>query len=382
MEDTRVGSAFSAVRRCALAGAVVALGATRAAAFNAQVNWTPVGGIAGYRLYERLTGQPYSSGIDVGLIQADGTGVVSYVALGLTAGIANYFAVSAYDATGRESALSNELSLLVPVGSTPSPTAPSTATAAAAATSTATRSPSSTAAASASPTPSRPPATATSTRTAPPTSTNTTTFTATRDPTGTPSQTATRSATPTAARTATPTFTRTVAPTATVGSVTGATIWGPSAVPANPAAADGNAVELGVRFQSDVAGVITGIRFYKSAANTGIHYGTLWTSSGQRLARVRFKNETASGWQQASFSSPVPIAANTVYVASYHTNVGYYAGDNNYFAAAGVDRPPLHALRGGVSGGNGVYVYGASAFPTSTYLSSNYWVDVVFSSTP
>jgi hypothetical protein len=46
----------------------------------------------------------------------------------------------------------------------------------------------------------------------------------------------------------------------------------------------------------------------------------------------------------------------------------------------GVDTPPLHALADGVSGGDGVYAYGvAPTFPTNTYKSFNYWVDVVFS---
>ena len=40
---------------------------------------------------------------------------------------------------------------------------------------------------------------------------------------------------------------------------------------------------------------------------------------------------------------------------------------------------PLTALRNGVDGGNGVYAYGPSrTFPNNTYLSENYWVDVVF----
>jgi len=44
-----------------------------------------------------------------------------------------------------------------------------------------------------------------------------------------------------------------------------------------------------------------------------------------------------------------------------------------------VDSPPLHALANGVSGGNGVYGYGASSvFPTQTWSTANYWVDVVF----
>ena len=77
------------------------------------------------------------------------------------------------------------------------------------------------------------------------------------------------------------------------------------------------------------------------------------------------------------------IAANTVYVASYHTNVGHYADDQNYFATSGVNNAPLHALKDGVSGSDGVYVYGStSAFPTNGWNASNYWVDVVFTDPP
>ena len=35
-----------------------------------------------------------------------------------------------------------------------------------------------------------------------------------------------------------------------------------------------------------------------------------------------------------------------------------------------------------MAGGNGVYVYGESAQPTNTFNATNYWVDVVFDSTP
>ena len=121
---------------------------------------------------------------------------------------------------------------------------------------------------------------------------------------------------------------------------------------------DPRAVEVGVKFRSDVAGTIQGIRFYKAAANTGTHIGNLWTSNGTRLATATFSDETASGWQQALFATPVAIASNTVYVASYHANNGHYSADLNYFPAKGVDNPPLHALTNGVSGGNGVYAYG------------------------
>jgi hypothetical protein len=75
----------------------------------------------------------------------------------------------------------------------------------------------------------------------------------------------------------------------------------------------------------------------------------------------------------------VAVTAGTTYIASYHTNVGFYSEDDNYFASVGIDNAPLHALRNGIDGGNGVYVYNANpAFPSNTYLSGNYWVDVVF----
>jgi hypothetical protein len=155
-------------------------------------------------------------------------------------------------------------------------------------------------------------------------------------------------------------------------------IWNSSAIPSQIATFDPRAVELGLKFKSDVNGYITGIRFYKGSTNTGTHTATLWTSSGQQLATATFTNETASGWQQVNFAQPVPITANTVYVASYHTNVGNYAFALDYFATAGADNGPLHALRNGVSGGNGLYKYGTSGFPNNTYRSSNYFVDVLF----
>src|SRR5262245_36881132 len=160
----------------------------------------------------------------------------------------------------------------------------------------------------------------------------------------------------------------------------GYTLWPTNPVPAIVDGGDPNAVQLGVKFRSDVAGFVTGIRFYKSAANTGTHVGTLWSTAGAVLATGTFTNESPSGWQQLSFASPVPIAANTVYMASYFAPNGHYSGNLDYFAGVGVDTPPLHAPADGAQGGNGVFGYGtATTFPQGTYRSLNYWVDVVFS---
>lgn len=159
-------------------------------------------------------------------------------------------------------------------------------------------------------------------------------------------------------------------------------IWPSTATPGNPSTADTSAVELGVKFRSDVAGYVTGIRFYKGSGNTGTHVGNLWTTDGTNLGSATFTAESSTGWQQVAFPSPIAITAGTTYVASYYAPNGGYAADNGAFATAGVDRAPLAALADGVDGANGVYRYGTGGgFPANTWNSTNYWVDVVFEAT-
>jgi hypothetical protein len=157
------------------------------------------------------------------------------------------------------------------------------------------------------------------------------------------------------------------------------TIFDPTSTPATVSSSDGSAVELGVKFRADRAGFITGIRFYKGAGNGGLHVGSLWTSSGTRIASGPFTSESASGWQQMTFAAPVPIEAGTTYVASYHAPAGRYSFTPNALTNA-VTRGPLTALSSTSSGGNGVYAYGGGGFPTSSFNATSYFVDVVFTS--
>ncbi len=165
-----------------------------------------------------------------------------------------------------------------------------------------------------------------------------------------------------------------VMPTTAAGAVT---LFG-SQVPTTEESNDISSVELGVKFSSEVAGKVTGIRFYKSTANTGTHVGSLWTSSGTLLASATFSGESSSGWQQVSFSKPVAISANTTYVAGYFAPKGHYAVTPGAFTPTGITNAPLTALANPLSA-NGVFTYGnSSAFPTSSFEASNYWVDVTF----
>jgi hypothetical protein len=148
--------------------------------------------------------------------------------------------------------------------------------------------------------------------------------------------------------------------------------------PATIDAGDGGSVNLGVKFTADTSGTVSAIRFYKAATNTGTHVGSLWSVGGTLLAQATFTAESASGWQKATFSSPVAITAGTTYVASYLAPNGHYSVNGSAFGAAAMDNPPLHALANSLTP-NGVYAYGAaSAFPSSSFNATNYWVDVLF----
>ena len=94
-----------------------------AAAFNAQLGWYPVAKAAGYKVYVRQQGTAYGAGTDVGLLLPGSDGVVRSVVTSLPTGVTNYFAITDYDLLGNESGLSNELSLGVAAGGTPTITA-------------------------------------------------------------------------------------------------------------------------------------------------------------------------------------------------------------------------------------------------------------------
>jgi hypothetical protein len=142
---------------------------------------------------------------------------------------------------------------------------------------------------------------------------------------------------------------------------------------------DGAAVELGVKFIPSVNGTITGVRFYKQGAMSGTHTGRLWTSGGSQITSAVF-TETASGWQNVTFSSPVSVTAGTTYVASVTMNDGRYVATSPYFTSDIVNGP-LTAPSSASSGGNGVFTSTAGGFPTSSFNSANYWIDVSFFST-
>lgn len=150
--------------------------------------------------------------------------------------------------------------------------------------------------------------------------------------------------------------------------------------PPTPDTDDNAGVELGLRFTPTVDGFATGVRFYKGAGNTGSHVGSLWSSSGQRLGQVTFANETATGWQTASFTQAVPLIAGQSYTVSYTAPRGHYASEQWAFAYRGVDTGAMQVAGGFGAVPAGVYG-GAGTMPSSSYQKANYFVDISYSAT-
>ena len=141
---------------------------------------------------------------------------------------------------------------------------------------------------------------------------------------------------------------------------------------------DPDAIELGIKIAVDADSLLTGVRFYKASANTGTHTGRLWAASGGTLlASKAFSEETASGWQEVLFDTPVALTAGQTYVASVHCPAGHYSYENSGLASAhssGI----LRSLAGATESPNGVFKYGAGGtYPDDSFGNSNYWVDVL-----
>jgi len=130
--------------------------------------------------------------------------------------------------------------------------------------------------------------------------------------------------------------------------------------------------ELGVKIEVDTAVQLTALRFYKDTGETGAHVGRVWSADGTLLTQVAFTGESASGWQQQSLASPPTLQAGSVYVVSVNANA-FFVDTPDALATAIVDAP----LRSVADGANGVFGAAAGTFPTGSYRTSNYFVDVV-----
>ena len=141
-----------------------------------------------------------------------------------------------------------------------------------------------------------------------------------------------------------------------------------SQVPAN--SGNDSDYELGLKFSSATTALISKVRFYKMPGEGSSHTATLWTGGGTIIATATFSGETASGWQYASFASPILISPNTTYVVSLNVTSVYAIEQHQ------LDNPIVNGFLTALAGG-GVFNETVGQFPTQSYNNSNYFVDVV-----
>lgn len=142
-----------------------------------------------------------------------------------------------------------------------------------------------------------------------------------------------------------------------------------------PVAADNEGVELGLEFTTTETITAHGIRYYRPESTGEETTGHIYDASGTQLGSVEFIGGTSAGWQYAALPTPIGLPPGD-YTISYFTEVG------TYVFRSGTDFSDLSTGPVTVSQENGKYRYGESGgtSPTSTWKRSNYFVDLIFTS--
>jgi hypothetical protein len=144
----------------------------------------------------------------------------------------------------------------------------------------------------------------------------------------------------------------------------------PTAVPQTTASGQGSTWEQGVELSSIMSGIITKVRFWRSAGEPmGGHTATIWSASGARLTSQPFNETSNPGWQYATVN--FPIQAGVRYRVTYNV---YYEVAKTFFV---FNNGPI--TKGPLTAWGSYYGTPAGTFPTS-HSTSNLFADVVFNS--
>lgn len=176
-------------------------------------------------------------------------------------------------------------------------------------------------------------------------------------------------------------------------------VFGPADGPDDPTTLNdgGIPVTTAVKIRSSQNGFIKGVRFFAGTSVSGTYRAMLrlYNAPSTLLADQVFPSVTANGWNEILFTTPVAVTANTTYVVLIHSTAGNYVAESNGLTSAITNGPltiPADGTAG--SGPNSIYYYGTNAAANNTfsipppsgfdvwgnYQSSNYFIDVVFTS--
>ena len=135
---------------------------------------------------------------------------------------------------------------------------------------------------------------------------------------------------------------------------------------------DPDPVELGLRFQPDRDGFVTGLYLIHYPLTTEPQVGHLWSADGRLLAEATIAG-TDAYIPRITFDQPVAVRANQTYVVSYFATSGRYPQTPHYFTEPITQAPFATDIDAGV------YSYGGG-FPIQAWQSANYGVGPIFSS--
>ncbi|CCH30431.1 DUF4082 domain-containing protein [Actinosynnema sp. NPDC047251] len=135
---------------------------------------------------------------------------------------------------------------------------------------------------------------------------------------------------------------------------------------------DWEPVELGLKFQVDRPGTLTGVTIDRGPY-TGPIETRVWTGSGELLADT-LSGAPGIGREWVSFEPPVPVQPGQDYVVSYFSRwSSRYQASQDYFTGTILQAPFI------VKPGAGVFHYEVhGGFPTDTWRNSNYWILPLF----
>lgn len=148
--------------------------------------------------------------------------------------------------------------------------------------------------------------------------------------------------------------------------------------PASVPHQEDNPLELGIRFQSNVAGFVKGVRFFSDddVDAAAVYTGSLRMADGTLMASAVFSGPvTSDTWTSVLFSAPVEISANTEYIVTYHST-RFNHSEQGGGAAGPITNGPLSTPPSG-----GVFRYENTFDPTGAGFAAsnnNYWADVLF----
>lgn len=153
---------------------------------------------------------------------------------------------------------------------------------------------------------------------------------------------------------------------------------------------DADPYTMGIQFSVSQAGTLGGIWFYSppGAADLPqtIALYTVFNETPIHQETATWSSYSGNGWVYAAFSSPLLLQTNTSYIACVcqANSVSWYSATRNYWdtgpGASGIANGPLAAPRAAdsVNGQDSFFQSNTLSYPSSNYLSTNYWIDVSF----